>query len=274
MNAPILTFPVVSVVVPCYRQAQFLTEAVESVVSQTFPDWEMVIVDDGSPDNTAEVAASLIERHGARIRLVQQRNGGVARARNTGIAASRGRFILALDADDRLHPEMLTETVRLLNEHPETGVAYVDYQLFGAVERTVPVPEFDFDGLFRGNHIVATALFRRGAWEASGGYNPNMTAGLEDWEFWISCVEHGFIPRRIPRVLFFYRVRPGTRGDFSADDRRAMMAQAMRNHPTLFTPRQRLRRRVTRIPRNARRTLFRLGVRLSGGRLSAPPEPW
>lgn len=265
--------PAVSVIVPCFEQAEYLSEAVESVVNQTFTDWEVIIVDDGSPDETAQVAAELIERHGKRIQLLQQSNGGVARARNAGIASAGGRYILPLDADDRLHPEMLEETVRLLDSDPSVGIAYTDYEFFGATRRRVQVPEFDFEGLCRGSHIVTTALFRREAWESTGGYNPNMVWGHEDWEFWISCAERGYRPRRIPRSLFGYRARPGGRGAMTASQRREMAVQIRRNHPALYTPLRRARRLITRAPRNLRRLIGRLAQRLSGGRLS-PPEAW
>ena len=126
--------PTVSVVTPCYGQAGFLPEAVSSVVAQTFTDWEIVIVDDGSPDDTAMVAAGLIALHGNRVRLLRQANGGVARARNAGIAASSGRYVLPLD-----------ETVALLEARPKIGFAYTDLQLFDAAEDVRTTPEFDVD---------------------------------------------------------------------------------------------------------------------------------
>ena len=266
--------PAVSVIIPCFKQAQYLGEAVDSVVDQTFTDWEVVVVDDGSPDDTAQVAAKLIELHGERIRLLQQPNGGVARARNAGIAVALGTYILPLDADDRLHPEMLAETVRLLDSDPGVGIAYTDYELFGSNERSVRVPEFDFEGLCRGSHIVTTALFRREAWESAGGYNSNMVWGYEDWDFWISCAKRGYLPRRIPRSLFDYRARAGGRGAMSATQRRQMVEQIMQNHPELYTPLRRAGRLVTRAPRNLRRRIRRVAQRLSGGRLSHGPEPW
>jgi glycosyltransferase involved in cell wall biosynthesis len=266
--------PAVSVIVPCFQQAQFLTEAVESVVGQTFSDWEVVIVDDGSPDATEQVANALIERHGDRIRLLRQANGGVARARNAGIAAARGKYILPLDADDKLHPDMLAETVRLLDRDDTVAIAYTDYEFFGASTRRVQVPEFDFDGLCRGNHITATALFRREAWEAAGGYNPNMVSGHEDWDLWIGSAERGYLPCRVPRSLFSYRSRPDGRGAMTARQRAEMAAQIMRNHPASYTARLRMRRFVVRIPRNIARRLRRLASWLSRGQFGSAPERW
>ena len=123
------------------------------------------------------------ERHPAhRIRLIRQGNAGVAAARNAGIAAAAGRYILPLDADNILHPEMLAETVAVLDAHPDVGVAYTDFQEFGDSNRVRRRPDFDLDLLCRYNLMENTSLFRREAWLTTGGYNSNMAGGLEDWD--------------------------------------------------------------------------------------------
>jgi glycosyltransferase involved in cell wall biosynthesis len=266
--------PSISVVIPCFAQAEFLHGAVESIVGQTRPDWEVVIVDDGSPDATAEVALAAVEEFGDRVQLVRQSNRGVAAARNAGIAIARGRYVVPLDADDVLEPEFLARTAGALDSDPAIGVAYTDYVEFGARDRTVIVPEFDFEGLCRGNHIISTAMFRKEAWQAAGGYNPNMTLLFEDWDFWIGCAERGFRPRRIPGALVRYRIRAGSRNDRTPLERRQMTEQLMANHPTLYTARRRIVRRVRRVPRNLARQATRLLVRASAGRLTAPSERW
>ena len=264
----------VSVVIPCYRHAEYLMEAVQSVAAQTRADWEAIIVDDGSPDDAAQVAAAAVERYGDRIRVVRQPNRGVASARNAAIAVARGRYIVPLDADDALHPEFLARTAATLDADPSVGVAYTDYVEFGARNRTFAVPEFDFEGLCRSNHILNTSMFRIEAWQAIGGYNPNMTLLFEDWDFWIGCAERGFRPQRVPGALVRYRIRAGSRNDSTASQRRQMTAQVMANHPGLYTRRRRIVRRIRRIPLNVARRARRLVVRLSGGRLSAPQERW
>lgn len=117
--------PTVSVVIPCYQQAEFLAESVNSVMRQTYIDWEIVIVDDGSSDHTSEVAASLCRQYSEKsIRFIKQSNKGLAEARNAGIRASVGHYILPLDSDDILAPTMLERTVHLLDDNPEIGIAY------------------------------------------------------------------------------------------------------------------------------------------------------
>jgi glycosyltransferase involved in cell wall biosynthesis len=249
--------PKVSVVIPCYGQARYLPEAVRSVVAQTSGDWEIVIVDDGSPDETAVVAAGLIAQHGpARMRLIRQANGGVARARNAGMAAASGRYLLPLDADDRLHPEFLAETVAVLDADQGVAIAYTDFRFFEGADDVRIRPEYDVDRLCEFNLLASTALFRREAWSATGGYDPRL-AGLEDWDFWLACAERGFFGRRVPRILFEYRRHPGSRNDAATALRPELLRQIRANHPALFTPARRLRRW-------ARRTRGRLLARLRG----------
>lgn len=274
MAVPPSPDPTVSVIIPCYRQAEFLTEALASVEYQTRDDWEAIVIDDGSPDETAAVAERAIARLGSRVRLIRQANSGVAAARNAGIAAAKGRYIVPLDADDRIHPEFIARTVGLLEDDPSVGVAYTDYEVFGVASRVVKVPEFDFDGLCRGNHILNTAAYPRAAWVAVGGYSTRLTLAFEDWDFWIGCAKRGYLPRRVPGVLVAYRLRSGTRNDRNAVERRAMTAVVEANHPELFTPRRRFVRRLRRAPRNALRQLGRFMARATGGRIAPPPERW
>ena len=105
----------VTVVIPCYNQAHFLTEAIESVLSQSYPNFEVVVVDDGSTDDTSEVAG----RYPQKVRLIRQENRGLSGARNTGIGHARGEYVVFLDADDRLLPEALEVGIEQLEAHPE-----------------------------------------------------------------------------------------------------------------------------------------------------------
>lgn len=112
----------VSVVIPTYNSADFLGEALQSVFDQTFDDYEIIVVDDGSTDNTR----SLIERYANRIRYIYQDNGGASKARNRGIAGARGKYIAFLDADDRWEPDKLEKQVGILSANPELGMVFTD----------------------------------------------------------------------------------------------------------------------------------------------------
>jgi len=241
--------PAVSVIIPCYGQAQYLPEAVASVVAQTFTDWEIVIVDDGSPDDTGETAERLMAAHpGRRIRLVRQENHGLVGARNNGIAASTGRFVLPLDADNALLPEMLEKTVALLEADPSVAIAYTDYEHFGSDTRRIETGRWGTDALGVRNRLEACSLFRREVWSAVGGYNPNMRWGYEDWDFWIGAAERGFVGRRIPEPLFRYRIKPSSMYKTARRQHHGeLMRQIARNHPALFTPGRRLSYFIRRV---------------------------
>jgi GT2 family glycosyltransferase len=237
--------PTVSVVTRCYNQAQYLSDAIESVVAQTFDDWEMIIVDDGSPDDTAHVAQVLIDRHpDRRIRLLRGPNRGLSGALNSGVEAALGRYILPLDADDMIAPTMLEQTVALLEACPEIAIAYTDLQQFGEAHDLVRAAEFDAVTLPRANQLNYCSAYRREVWEAVGGYNPNMTWGYEDWDFWIGAAERGYVARHIPEPLFLYRTRHEGMYTLALANDSALRRRIRLNHPRMYTPSARLRRRV------------------------------
>jgi hypothetical protein len=241
--------PTVSVIIPCYQQAEFLGEAVASVVAQTWTDWEIVIVDDGSPDDTPETARRLVAQHpNHRIRLLSQPNGGVSAARNNGIAASRGRYILPLDADDMIGPKMLERTVALLEANRAVSIAYVDWQLMGETSAVLTAGPWDLASMCVVNRIPYCSLYRRGVWAATGGYNPNQRL-WEDFDFWLACIEQGLHAGRVAEPLFLYRARPGTRTGDAQSRRPQLFRELARNHPALFTRRLRFQLLMGRVRR-------------------------
>jgi glycosyltransferase involved in cell wall biosynthesis len=227
--------PLVSVVIPCYNQARFLPEAVASVAAQSFADWEIIIVNDGSPDDTSAVARRLMEEHaGRRIRVLEKRNGGLAHARNAGILAATGAYVLPLDADDKIGPAMLEKTVALLESAPGVAVAYTDVAHFGAEEKVVQAAEFNFKKLCENNQLNYCSLLRREAWEQAGGYNSNLIWGYEDWDLWIGCGEQGLAARRVPGALLQYRVKESSMFTDALARDRELRARIVLNHPALY----------------------------------------
>ena len=241
--------PTVSVIIPCYGQAEFLGDAVASVVAQTWTDWEIVIVDDGSTDDTAQTARRLIEQHPHHhIRLLSQPNQGVSVARNNGIAMSTGRYILPLDADDMLQPLMLERTVALLEANRSVSIAYTDWQVIGATSSILHAGPWERISMCVGNRIPYCSLYRRGVWALTDGYNPKQEL-WEDYDFWLACLEKGVQGERVAEPLFLYRARPGTR-THDAEPRRAQLFRELtRNHPALFTRSLRFQLFVGRVRR-------------------------
>jgi hypothetical protein len=228
----------VAVAIPCYRQAEFLPAAVASVCAQTFGELEIVIVDDGSPDATAEVAERLAAAHTERtIRLLRQANQGLSASRNNAVAASSAEYVLPLDADDLIAPTFVEDCVRVLDARPDLSIAYGSQRYFGECSEFPPMPEYDLPQLTRRNLFPCTAVYRRRAWADVGGYDERLSS-YEDWDFWLGCGERGHLGQYIPHAIFYYRKRNGSMlaDAFSRDG--ALKAQVVLNHPVLFTAAQ------------------------------------
>lgn len=227
--------PKVSVVIACYNQAVFLPDAVKSVIDQIFQDFEIIIVNDGSTDNTEQVAEILIQKYSDNIiKIINQKNMGVSAARNAGIKASAGKYILPLDADDMIHPDMLLRTTELLDTYPEIGIAYTDVQKFGKLEEYWQSWDWDLNRLYFQNILPYCSLYRREVWEVAGGYKERIDFGYEDWDFWISCAEKGIIGKRIPENLLIYRTKETSRDTEAIKSHEKLFAHIVLNHPALY----------------------------------------
>ncbi len=230
------TNPRVTVVVPCYNHARYLGEAIASVIAQTYPAWEAIIIDDGSPDDTAAVAQTLIAAYpAASIQLIRQPNQGLARSRNTAIAQARGEYILPLDADDTIAPTMLAATVTALDADPRAGFAYVDALRFGAETTRLRAAPYDRDLLRVDCMLMASTLFRRAAWAQTEGFCPTMAyQGYEDWDFWISLAERGWTGVHIAKPLLHYRRMGGSMLGNAQRHDLELRAEVVLRHPALY----------------------------------------
>ncbi|MEZ6037561.1 MAG: glycosyltransferase family A protein [Planctomycetota bacterium] len=238
--------PRVAIVIPCYRYAHLLPDAVASAVAQTWHELRIVIVDDGSPDDTAAVAERLIAAcPGRRIELVRQANQGLFAARNAGIAAADDcELVLPLDADDRLEPTAVERLVTALQQ-AGADVATPDGRTFGDEERPLTTLPVTKRRLCANNCLVYASLYRRELWQRVGGYRPTEPAGYEDWDYWLSALEHGARFVHCAEPLFLYRKHGPSM--LTAADRQALrlFATIQSRHPALYAPwRVRLARRV------------------------------
>ena len=179
--------PTASVVVICYNHGRYLPEAIESVLAQSLENVEVIVVDDGSTDDTPDVASRY-----PTVRYIRQRNRGMAAARNTGLRASRGRFVCFLDADDRLLPDALRIGARSLEEHGDCAFVSGHHRLIDAEGRPLPmesrpcVGEEHYRTLLERNYIGmhATVLFRREALERVSGFDPSLRA-CDDYDSYL-----------------------------------------------------------------------------------------
>lgn len=225
--------PKVSVIIPCYNQGQYLNEAVQSVLAQTCDDFEIIIVNDGSTDGFTN---DLLSKYsGGKITVLHTANHGLSGARNNGIRASTGRYILPLDADDKISAEYLAEAIKVLDADPETGIVYCEAEYFGEKTGKWELPTYSFLKMLRENQIFCSAFFRREDYDATCGYNPNMIHGWEDWDFWLSLLELGKKVHRIPRVLFYYRIRAESMVRALDEENYAFLRiRVYRNHLALY----------------------------------------
>lgn len=200
----------VSIIVPCYNQAQYLNECLNSVLNQTYINWECVIVNDGSPDNTKGIAEKWLELD-PRFKYLEQVNLGVSVARNLGISNADGKYILPLDADDKISPDYIKLAVRELESNEELKLVYCEAYLFGAEEANWKLGKFSLSNLSKFNMIFCSAIYRKKDWNIIGGYDYNMEEGLEDWEFWISLLKNGGEVKKMDIIGFYYRIKQNSR---------------------------------------------------------------
>jgi len=195
--------PLVSVVIPYYNRADTIDDTLHSLTRQTFTNFETIIIDDGSPDKLSIDKLKDIAKKNPHIRIISQKNQGVAATRNNGIEQAKAPYIVCLDSDDMLEPTYLEKAATILETNPDVSIVTAYMNVFGVMIDEVQHAQFDPLKLYRDNMIITAAMFRKGAWAASGGYKSNI--GYEDWEFWINLVELGYQAITIPEQLFRYR---------------------------------------------------------------------
>lgn len=196
----------VSVIVPCYKQAQYLSEALHSILEQTYQNWECIIVNDGSPDNTVEVAQEWLTKDN-RFKYIYKENGGLSSARNAGIKTALGKYILPLDADDMISKNYLEVCLLEFKNNPHVKLVYGSAIKFGAVNLPWNLSKFKYAALLQNNMIYCSALFKKDDWELIGGYDEEMKFGFEDWEFWLRLLNHNSIVLKCDAAVFFYRTK-------------------------------------------------------------------
>ncbi len=253
----------VSVIVPCYNQGPTLQDTLDSIAKQTLRGCEVVVVDDGSTDAATREVLDSLSKSG--IRVVRTGNQGLAAARNNGIAACRGRYILPLDADDLIAESYLEKAAAVLDARPEVGIVYCRAETFGEVQGAWQIPEYSLDEMLLDNIIFCAAMFRKEDWEKVGGYDPGMIHGWEDYDFWLSLIENGAEVYRIPEVLFYYRVMDSSMVRSKTIDQKVeMFVRVYHKHRRLFDENIDVwLRRLLRYP-DIENLLMRSGAALEG----------
>lgn len=228
--------PLVSIVIPCYNQGIFLSETIESVVKQSYNEWECIIVNDGSTDNTKEIAQKYCKKD-SRIKYVEQKNQGLSSARNSGIKQSQGKYILPLDSDDLIGDTYIEKAVDILENDKNVKIVYCQASLFGRQHGKWKLPQYTIEKMLGSNCIFCSALYSREDFNKVGGYNINMKYGFEDWDFWLSIIEKKPDCQiyQIDEILFYYRIRKRSMARLLDEEKyKYLRKQIWLNHRTLY----------------------------------------
>jgi glycosyltransferase involved in cell wall biosynthesis len=213
-----ISTPVVSVIIPSYNTSAFIAETMDSVLDQTFKDYEIIVVNDGAPD-TEELERAL-EPYRGKFTYIKQENRGLAGARNTGLRAARGKYVAFLDSDDAWLPELLTEQVAFLEDHSECDIVYSDALLFGdtplaGTKHSLLAPsegEVTIKSLltFRCNVFVSSVVAKRQTFLDLGLFDDTHRYCSEDWECWLRLLKKGAHISYQQKPLMRYRIRKGS----------------------------------------------------------------
>lgn len=224
--------PILSVVIPCYNYGRFIPQALQSLRSQTFSDFEIIVVDDGSDEELTLNVLDELRKTG--VKVLRQQKLNVAAAVKLGVRATRGRYICRLDADDTIESTYFEKTLCLLESNPGLTFAYSLGRTFGEKNQTWLTEPFSLRLLLEYNHIPAVAVLRKFSWNKVGGYDPAMY-GFEDWEFWINLGKAGFRGRLIPERLLNYRRHGMTLNPRSDRHPRGLLQRIRANHAELYS---------------------------------------
>ena len=203
-----MNLPIVSVILPCYNQGHFLSEALGSIQYLDASFAEVIIVNDGSTDEETIALLNQLKQEGRHV--IFQENGGLGHARNVGIAASKGKYILPLDADNKIRKGYVEKAIEVLEQNKSVAVVYSDCALFGAQQGIQVQGEFNLQRLMLGNFIDACAVIRKDVLLEVGCYDQMKIMGYEDWDLWLRIAFAGHRFHYLAEALFEYRVTEHT----------------------------------------------------------------
>jgi len=193
----------VSIIIPCFNYAHFLGEALESVLAQTYMNWECIIINDGSPDNTEEVALKYCKKDN-RLKYYYKENGGHSSARNFGVSHSSGKYILPLDADDTISDNYIDAAVKKIESDPNIKIVTGQVQHFGDVHEKFIMPAYSIKSYLVVNFISISSLFSKEDFDNAKGFDENMLT-FEDWDLFIKILKDGGEVVELPFIGLNYR---------------------------------------------------------------------
>jgi len=193
----------VSVVVPCYNQELYLGETLKSVLDQTYPHWECIIVDDGSTDNSADIANEFVEKD-SRFSYYYKSNSGPSAAKNLAISKATGKYIFPFDGDDIIDRSYFQKAVSIMEKDISVEVVHCNVMQFGNIEGPLELWDYSYTNLLIKNFIIGCAFFRHETFAKTTGFCEEMIA-LEDWDIWLKLLKSGGSVYKIDEFLYKYR---------------------------------------------------------------------
>jgi glycosyltransferase involved in cell wall biosynthesis len=201
-----IAMPEISVIVPVYNTGKYLSECLDSLLAQTFTDFEIICINDGSTDNSADILSEYSKRDN-RIKIIEQKNSGVVVARNNGVAHAVGQYLYPLDSDDKIHPTTLEKLYSAMLAR-RGDIITCRVMQFGYEHSELALPKPNKINLCTDNCLVNAALFRRSDFIACGGYSNDCKVALEDYDLWLNLVfKCNLKIYRVPEILFYYRIK-------------------------------------------------------------------
>ncbi|MGY6557825.1 MAG: glycosyltransferase family A protein [Nitritalea sp.] len=226
--------PLLSVIIPYYNTGSVFEETLNSLRASSYPLIEVIVVDDGSQPDHVDYLRQL-QQEKQDFQLLHQPNSGPSVARHTGILHAKGSFILPLDADDCISEDYLQLAVDAFQQNPKLKLVYCQAEKFGAKEGPWNLPDFSLDKLAIENMIFVSAVFKREDYLLTGGFDPKMRQGWEDWEFWINLLKGGGQVLCLEHVGFFYRIQSASRRKrFSKEQKKKTIAYLNAKHKRFF----------------------------------------
>jgi glycosyltransferase involved in cell wall biosynthesis len=198
----------ISVIIPLYAYAQYLDEAIQSVLAQTVKPDEIICVSDGAIDQSVEIAKKYP------VKIIEKKNGGLASARNAGIREATSEFVMSFDSDDIMRPDCIEEHMKLADKNTVVTCALM---AFGSEAYTARPEVASYELLMKRNVIYSNSVFPKDLWEKVGGFDENMKLGLEDWEYWIRCAKAGAKFVTSDEVCLLWRRHPQAMSTASAN---------------------------------------------------------
>ncbi|NEN84312.1 glycosyltransferase family 2 protein [Paenibacillus elgii] len=225
--------PLVGIVIPCYNYGLYIEEAVDSVLKSTYKNIEIIIVDDGSTDSYTIDILSKMEAKPL-TKIVRRVNGGLSAARNTGIHFTQAKYILTLDADDKIENTFIEKAVWILEQNSDVAYVYSLVQLFGEENKVWRTFKAPLSYLKFRNVVPATIVMRKDCWEVVNGYDESMRDGYEDWEFILRLAKSRFFGFHINETLFYYRKHKGSMLENSRKQNKQLRRLIREKHPDLY----------------------------------------